>query len=297
MTGTEKLLLGVLTLAGACANPESDGIGANGTQAALVSGPVIYTNLGPGKTFDPGPGHGWGINGYVGPSFGQQAISHQFTPNEDTRFGSAEVALVAFTGPGVVDVYLQEDSGGLPGEVIDQIRLGGLSSTPTLLMARSESMPRLAADEPYWLTVVAGGPGMVGGWSWNSIGDEGRESFATTQAGSPNGPWGIFRASQTRSAFQINAAPTPQAVISFAMAELEQLAADGNLDDGLVRSLLTKLQSSLTQLEANRLRPACNVLSALLHELDALAASGALEQQRTDRLRGLTERARRLMDC
>jgi len=95
-------------------------------------------------TFDTNPFHGWTINGFLGPTIGQQAISQQFTPANNTRFGGAQVALGLSSGPGIVDVYLQEDLSGLPGAVIEKIPLSGLTPTPSIFTATSALMPPLS---------------------------------------------------------------------------------------------------------------------------------------------------------
>ena len=155
--------------------------------------------------FDANPLHGWTINGFLGPGIGQQAIAHQFTPAATRTFTGAQVALTLFSGPGNVSVFLQADSNGLPGPVLEQIDLTGLTVAPTIFAATSVLRPQLHGGTPYWLTVVAGGPGVLAGWDWNSIGDSSTASnFATTQGGSPAGPWGLNPAGVTRSAFQIN---------------------------------------------------------------------------------------------
>jgi len=158
--------------------------------------------------FDTAPSHGWGINGFIAPDLGQQAIANRFIPATTREFIGAQVALALVTGPGSVVVFLQADSNGLPGSVLEQINVTGLTVAPTVFSATSVSRPQLQAGTPYWLTVVAGGAGVLAGWNWNSIGDISMgNNFATTQAGSPAGPWGLNFPGLIRSVFQINGEP------------------------------------------------------------------------------------------
>jgi hypothetical protein len=148
--------------------------------------------------------HGWTINGFLGPNIGQQAIAQQFTPMGNYTFSDAQVAVVLFSGPNSIDVFLQADSNGLPGAVIEEIPISGLGSTPAILAANSALFPVLQDGTPYWLTLVAGAAGVVAGWNWNSIGDSSVTTFASTQGGSPAGPWAHNPAATTRSAFEID---------------------------------------------------------------------------------------------
>ena len=107
---------------------------------------VIYSNFGPGMTFDNDPSHAWTINGFLGPNIGQQAIAQQFTPMGNYIFTDAQVAVSLFSGPNSIDVFLQADSNGLPGAVIEEIPISGLGSTPTILTANSTLFPVLEWD-------------------------------------------------------------------------------------------------------------------------------------------------------
>jgi N-acetylneuraminic acid mutarotase len=164
---------------------------------------VVFSNFGPGMAFDTDPFHGWTINGNLGPGIGRQAIAQQFTPAADAAFAAAQVPLTLVRGPDTVHVVLQADAAGLPGAVLEDIPVGGLTATPTILAAHSSLFPILHHGTPYWLTVVAPSDGVLAGWNWNSIGDVSAVTFAGTQGGSAAGPWSIGF-SATRGAFEID---------------------------------------------------------------------------------------------
>jgi hypothetical protein len=175
---------------------------------APAGGGVIYSNFGSAMTFDTDRFHGWGINGFFNENTGQQGIAHRFTPGVTDLFQSAEIALVAFSGPPTVHVYLQLDSNGIPGPVLEQINVTGLTSVPTIFEATSVLHPLLQSGTPYWLTVVAGADRVLAGWQWNSTGDHSTgTNFAGTQGGNPAGPWGLDTFGSIRSVFQINGTP------------------------------------------------------------------------------------------
>ena len=170
---------------------------------AQVGGRRIYSNFGPAMAFDPNVG--WTISGSLGPGTAQYAVAHQFTPVATDTFTSAQLALMLFAGPGSVTVFLQADSAGLPGPVLEQIELNGLTSEPAVFTAVSALRPQLNGGTPYWLSVVASGTGVDAAWNWNVVGDVSTATnLAGTQGGSPAGPWSLAPALATRSAFQIN---------------------------------------------------------------------------------------------
>jgi len=133
---------------------------------ASVAPTVIYSNFGPGMTFDTDPTHGWGINGFIGPGIGQQAIAQRFTPAATATFASAQLALTLLSGPGSIVIFLQADSNGSPGAVIEQISVSGLPGVPTVLTATSVQFPELQAVSSYWLGDAAGVPCVPAGRSW-----------------------------------------------------------------------------------------------------------------------------------
>jgi hypothetical protein len=113
---------------------------------------------------------------------------------------------MVYGGPGDFAVFLQADSNGLPGPVIEHISVTGATSVPAVFKAKSSLHPQLQSGTPYWLTVVAGAANMLAGWNWNSTGDTNTgTNFAGTQGGSSAGPWGLDpNVGVTRGAFQIN---------------------------------------------------------------------------------------------
>lgn len=114
-----------------------------------AGGAVIYSNFGPGMAFEPG--FGWHI-GSLDPDISRQAIAHQFTPAATETFAGAQVALTLGSGPGSVTVFLQADSNGLPGPILEQIDVTGLTDVPTIFTATSVLRPQLLSGTPYWLS-------------------------------------------------------------------------------------------------------------------------------------------------
>lgn len=75
---------------------------------------TVYSNLGKGGTFDDSVGY------LVGGSM--QVIAHQFTPGADYTFSSAVLPLGIQSGNlRTIQVYLEADSGGVPGDILEMI--------------------------------------------------------------------------------------------------------------------------------------------------------------------------------
>jgi hypothetical protein len=173
---------------------------------------TVFSNFGPGMSFDSDVDSGWTVNGFLSSDVGQQVISHRFTSSANYLFTKLELPLSRFQGDGSVSLYLQSDAAGVPGSVLERMNVVAISLTPTLLSAKSADHTALMAGESYWLTAVAG-PGVIAGWNWNVIGDVSNASnFASNQLGTPAGPWALDSEGPTRGAFRIQGAPQPAAI-------------------------------------------------------------------------------------
>ncbi|MFN8574774.1 MAG: Ig-like domain-containing protein, partial [Gemmatimonadaceae bacterium] len=175
--------------------------------------------------FDADPAHSWTINGDMGPGVGQAAISQRITPNADVALFNIKVALTRYGGPDSIDVYVQQDVGGLPGQVLEAIPIGGFSFTPSVVTAHSKIGPVLRAGVPYWISVVAGANAVVSGWNWNAIGNLSSGDMAGTQGGSPSGPWTLITP-LTRGAFNVTGIPPALGRKSMTLDDVTLLSPD-----------------------------------------------------------------------
>src|SRR5512138_9432 len=123
----------------------SPGWSASDAAASAVGSPakIVYSNFGPGLTFDANPTHGWIIAGYSAPGVELQAISQQFTPNRDYTFTAARVALSHVGGRARIQVLLHADSLGLPGRILEAMLIDMVYSTPALYVATSTRLTAL----------------------------------------------------------------------------------------------------------------------------------------------------------
>ena len=168
---------------------------------------IIYSNFGPGMTFDHQ--FAWGING---PNpFGQQAVSQKFFTAPGTFvLAQAKVALARPTNTGI-RIIVQADSLGKPGRFIEELAFDPIASTPTVYVANSVLSPVLR-DSLYWLTVAEAGIGLVAAWNQNVMNDVMSTNFAfSINNAGPEGPWVVigFAPNLKRGAFEIDGRLAP----------------------------------------------------------------------------------------
>ncbi|HEX4933685.1 MAG TPA: Ig-like domain-containing protein, partial [Gemmatimonadaceae bacterium] len=143
------------------------------------------------------------------------------------------VAVTHFGGMDSLRVHVQQDSAGKPGPVLESIPIGGWSPLiPTVAVARSRIFPVLPRGIPVWISLTAGGAGVISGWNWNSIGDVAvGGNMATTQGGSTNGPWGTTNG-LTRGALQLNGSAPAYGLKSVTIDDLALLPGGSLAIDG-----------------------------------------------------------------
>jgi len=171
---------------------------------------TIFTNFGPGMTYNTTvPGDFVSNNG-----FATEVLAEQFTATGNFTFTDARLALgvpCALVGfcTSSVGVFLETNSGGFPGTIIEQINFTGvLAEAPagSVVVFNSALNPVLTAGTSYWLVAAALDSTTIVEWDFNSTGDTasgGNAAFNTS--GSLTGPW--LSAALTRSAFEIDGTP------------------------------------------------------------------------------------------
>lgn len=176
---------------------------------------VIYSNLGPGDSFDPNSG--WVVATLASQEHVDQAIAMPFTViGTNYTFTSAELATSLAHGTSPLDISLTADAGGLPGDVIETMSVNLPVGDPALVMATSTLNPSLVAGSTYWITAVASGdlssvwkfagsPGMpifgTVGYSYN-----GGDSWSISSTTPPRDPL----TSNEEAAFRVNGDVVPE---------------------------------------------------------------------------------------
>jgi PEP-CTERM motif len=143
---------------------------------AASNAAVIFTNFGPGNTYDITQGN------FVGDDTQGDVLEQAttFTPTAMAMFGSVEVALSCFSAcPDPFTVSLAQDSGlDSPGTVIESFTgAGALLVNNGPLFFNSLLLPTLTMGTQYWITVATDLNNSIF-WNLNSTGDSSDASLS-----------------------------------------------------------------------------------------------------------------------
>ena len=140
---------------------------------------VVYSNLGPGNSYNTSPGTGWGVSAF-------QDVAAGFT-GTGVNLSEVNVALSSeAVGTKSVLIELLADSGGTPDttNILEQWTVNNIPTDPLsqLFDLTSVLHPFLASGTQYWLSAFPGANDTNAGWNWNSTGATGFE-FRDPQIG------------------------------------------------------------------------------------------------------------------
>lgn len=171
---------------------------------AVVQADVIYSNFGPGTTFDSGVSYV--LSGPSSP-VGMYTMAMPFIPSASYTLDSATVAIGIDQGTNSFDLAVYDDSGGRPGSTVLEswsgIVMGPDHSATTTETVLSASNPLLTGGSPYWLVASASADTWAG-WMYNSTGDLGGYAFSTT---GPAGPWNVSPPLSEEGAYSVMGTP------------------------------------------------------------------------------------------
>jgi hypothetical protein len=168
---------------------------------------VIFTNLGPGETYDRTGG--WaeaGPNALNGPV--RAAIA--FTINTDAAFDSTRLAVGLRGGANEIDIRLYDDAGGHPGTVLESTHLSGqmppfrMYDHGHLVTFDSVTHPLLQAGQTYWLLPLAPGD-TDAAWNWTFFTHAGPLAYSLEDE--PIN-WTVVR-QMAQGTFEVNGTPSP----------------------------------------------------------------------------------------
>jgi hypothetical protein len=149
---------------------------------------TLYTNLEPGNVASAPGGYCLGT-GTCATSYWIDAIA--FTPSTTAALADIGITLAYVSGQNSATIQLLNDSGGLPGSLIESWTVNNLSmfqkNTPTTAtFVTSNSNPILDAGQQYWVAVIAGTPGDKANLLyWMAPLPAAYTPFATSQDGGP----------------------------------------------------------------------------------------------------------------
>jgi hypothetical protein len=189
---------------------------------------IIFTNLGPGKSYDVTQGNPVG-NDFAGDNAAQ---GDTFTPTVTATLTSIELALscvVSCPAPESFTVAITKSSADAPAAVIESfsfngITLGGLGNNNPLLTAPSALHPVLTAGTQYWITVSSSVSFAIA-WNDNSTGDPSDQAISSDGGVTWFSPSGM-----TPSAYEVDGTtssgvPEPSTTVLFGSAVLFGLFA------------------------------------------------------------------------
>jgi hypothetical protein len=154
-----------------------------GAAAPAQADMIIYSDLGPGDSYNGGSFGGWAL----GDPPNSCVTATGFTAGASVDLSTIEVAAGMLLGPngaptGVnqLTISLDADSGGTPGAVLESFTISdampifGSFSSDHLVTATSVLHPLLTAGTQYWVVLSVPDDGMSNAaWNMNSIGDSG----------------------------------------------------------------------------------------------------------------------------
>ena len=170
--------------------------------AGRASASVIFTNFGPGMSYDVTQGNPVG-NDFAGDN---AAEADSFMPVSNATFQSLEVALSCVgscPAPDNFTITLAANNGASPGAAIENFvftntTLGSLGNTNAPITATSILNPVLQGGTEYWV-IVSSSRSYAIAWNLNSTGDTSPEASSTDGGATWLAPSGM-----TASALQVN---------------------------------------------------------------------------------------------
>jgi hypothetical protein len=140
---------------------------------------VVYSNFGPGSSYDTSQGNPVG-NAFDGNDYAEGGT---FVLSGDAIFNSLRIALSCFAFcPDPFSVTLNQDAGNQPGAPLETFAvpagvLGPLGSNNPLLLLNSVLNPALTPATRYWITVSADLNDSIA-WNLNSISDPAAQAIS-----------------------------------------------------------------------------------------------------------------------
>ena len=146
---------------------------------------VLYDTFGPGDTFQTNIG--WTIGGPAGTPFWEQGdpvgVSGTYTLSQIT------LAAGWVSGPNKYVVWLMDDNGGQPGNVIEELDFSNLDvfgGAYPPLVGVSQLNPELDDGNTYWVVCSTDPAPTWTAWNWNNTGASGPHAQRTN-----GGDWTI----------------------------------------------------------------------------------------------------------
>lgn len=177
------------------------------------SGGIIFSNFGPGDSFQQGTGESWATGNGVnnGGQGARNAIA--FHPGFDAYLDEIRFAANWFAGTNELFVHVVTGDLNSP-VVLESFKFSASSQAQSeIFSATSIVRPKLNGGQDYFLVLeVADLQNTIWGWQWNDQGEDGFFSQFN------NGPWFVQNDVRPVAEISATAVPEPSSVLLFATA-------------------------------------------------------------------------------
>jgi hypothetical protein len=183
-------------------------LGAPGLGRSAIGG-YIAGDLGSGDSYNLFSGYTLsGPNAANGVGYGL-AVQFRISGPSPVAFGSAELALTYYGGTNALNLLLETDSGGAPGETLEAMTVTGIPAGTSLVTATSTTGTLLNPGTEYWLVASATNDTYLA-WMTNNQGSSGHLAYRIDTGSGPEA-WQAVGAA-TDPAFAISAEFSPTVV-------------------------------------------------------------------------------------
>lgn len=133
---------------------------------------IVFDNM-PGDVYQTNSGHVLSVGAPVNADNDQ---GEGFSPSATGNLTDVWLAVGIFQGLNELDVWLFDDAGGVPGNIMHTMHFSGEmgpfpGANPPLHWTGNG--PLIEVGSQYWLIASATGPDALAAWNFNSIGDVG----------------------------------------------------------------------------------------------------------------------------
>jgi hypothetical protein len=169
---------------------------------------TVFSNFGTSQTYVGNKW--WTVGTTIMPPAGTQVVAFPFVPTETATLTGADLALAAYQAVSPLNVFIESNSGGMPGSILDTLtQTGSYSDYPTTSVVSfdcSGSCSTLDAGTTYWIVGQQSDPANTSFWMY-SFGDTG--TWYYNLVNSETGPWTTATAGDNISAFDVTGTASP----------------------------------------------------------------------------------------
>jgi hypothetical protein len=184
-----------ITVPKAAVAGRSKSAGQPGTTGAAV----IYDNYGTGNAYDQM--FSWALRNEVDGV--NQLQGDPFVPTDsDYDLAAIELTAILIQGANELDVWLHDDNGGVPGNVLESFHVSNTLGDPFAVNAPivlTSQGTRLTKGQTYWIVAQPSEPNSIAGWCLNVTGDSGAhaQSLDGVSWSTSSSTRGVFRVTGT----------------------------------------------------------------------------------------------------